>query len=416
MSIIDDRIVDPHLGMAMPEKGYLRDFIEHGCHVSMSPPEFFLAAGLAQISAMLANRATVRLGGRNYPPHLWVILLGPAGAKKSTALALAARILDEALPISTLFPQETSREQLWTTLSTRPTGLMILSEFLAFLSKASRDYMAGLKEDLCEIWDSPEKMERALRSGTTLVRKPAVSIGGAAVPEALGEWVKQRDLSGGFLSRFLFVPQTTPLAYKGLDMNGDAGHSKLTRWLHELYEELPPADKPVRVRFGPEAAARWETYDREILDLPTPLELSGFAGRCGVYALKAAMCYAYAETGNLVPEEHHVDMACGFVEYSRRQVWQMLEDLDPSRDAQDLRRAKATIARLAGSDGWVPSREVMRSIHLVRRRFDEIMDTLASTEQIEVRTTRPEDGGRPSQEVRVSSPVLSHGKVTRDKT
>jgi hypothetical protein len=53
-------------------------------------------------------------------------------------------------------------------LSKRPAGYMEMSEFGAFLASSKRDYMAGIREDLCDIFDSPTLLSTRTKSRPTM--------------------------------------------------------------------------------------------------------------------------------------------------------------------------------------------------------------------------------------------------------
>lgn len=395
------------VGAAIPERGYLKSYIEFASQGTMAPPEFHLACGLAQMAALLGNKVVFQLGRHSYPAAIWIVLLGKAGAKKSSAIALATRLLDAATESKLRLPEESSREALLNLLADKPEGYIAWSEFLGFLKKAKLEYMSGIKEGLCEVFDSPLQMSRQLRSGSTTIRRPAVTVLGGAVTDAMGEWVKRGDLEGGFLSRFLFVPQTSKVEYVGLSPQSyDPREDDLIAGLSRAKRMIPTmASGPEVVVIQDEARKVWEGYDRPMTEKDVPLEFSGFANRLGLYALKLSLCYALAE-GRLSPTADDMWNAVTFVEYARIQTEELVADAFVSTiDSSEIRRLRELLRVMTNGhpDGWVRRAELLRRAKLTAWKFDRIAETLLQSGDWEETLQKHESGGRPARLYRVYS-------------
>jgi hypothetical protein len=379
--------------VAIPERGYLRAYTEFASAGTMAPPEFHLACGLAQMATLLSNRVVFELGRHPYPAALWLVLLGKAGTKKSSAISLATHLLDMATDGKYRLPKEATRESLFSLLGARPTGYMPMSEFLGFLERSKLEYMSAIKEDLCDIFDHPAKMERRLQSGSTYVSWPAVTIMGAAVTDSLAEWVRRKDLAGGFLSRFLFIPQVSPVTYIGLDSKGpDPREDDLIAGLIRAKHMVPTQTHHVRI--PPDARKVWEDYDKPMTEADVPVEFSGFANRLGLYALKLSLCYALAE-GRLEPSKEDMWNAIMFVEFSRTQVEDLVQNVfTGSKEGAELFKLRDLMTRMANGhpEGWLDRRDVLRRSHLKVWNFDRVMETLEATGEVETDTVKPETG------------------------
>lgn len=401
-----DPQVNPTLEAAIPEGGYLARYIDYGTEVTMAPPEFHLAAGLAQISTILRNEVGFYLGGRFHPTHLWMVMLGKAGAKKSSAISLATGLLTETGAEFRL-PSETSREALWDVLARQPCGVLELTEFMGFIQTSNRDYQAGLKEDLIQFFDSLDIHQRELKSGQITVRRPAVTILGAAVTDVVVEWVRARDLAGGFLSRFLFVPQTTGVAYKGMT---DPSYGDVRYELRNELLDIQHAKQERRrasggehllVSFTAEAQEAWERYDEASLNDPAAQspEFSGFYSRSGLYSLKIAILNAIAEKCWTV-EIDHVLRAVAFVDYCRDQIIRVVDErMTSSKEGLDIVRVHSLLTRLGGAAEWVPYSQVLKRSHMTSRHLADIISTMDESGRIEVRTT---EDVRPRKELRLA--------------
>ena len=398
--------MNAYLEAAIPETGYVHDYVEWASRTSMSPPEFHLAACLAQMATLCGNRILLPpIGGKAYPPHLWLVLLGRAGAaRKSSAISLATSMLAEVGDYR--LPTEMTREAMWALLSERPTGIIEMTEFMSFLHAARHDYMSGIEADMCRWFDSPPAEERVLRSERYIVRSPAVTILGAAVARTLAEYTRAREFEGGFLSRFLFVPQTSSVSYRGMTEFTDPMRRELVERLRAI-ARAPELSGPVSVvTFGAEAYRHWEVYDRTLAASEELImdELSGFASRAGVYAAKLAVCYALGRSGSVVPTAADVDNATALVDYCRGQLDDLLASVDAaaSVDGRDIMHTLRHLRRLvlANGNSWIPYSALLRATHFKTRRLEDVVGTLVDSGTIEMRVEQPAVG-RPRKDVRL---------------
>jgi hypothetical protein len=382
--------MDVDLSLAIPTRGYLRDYVALATQTRMSPPEFHLACGLAQMATIMGNRVLIRGLMRNpIPPHSWFVLLAGAGQRKTTSVALAKDLLRKAIGSDAILPEEFTPEALWQRLSQRSAGLLTIAEFAGFLQHAGVEYMSSIKEDLCKFFDSAPEEKRELRKETFIVRQPSVSIIGATVPERLGDLVRGADVYGGFFSRFLFVHQVTPVPYIGLmseetDRAWDIMEAKLRKLaMHEALH----GPRPIEVRFSPEAREMWESYDEDAYVKGQRAELASFFARAGTYVLKLAYCYAFA-VGSLVPEPADVRHAIAFVDFCRKRTLTLLEaELADTKDARDFRRVRRVLASIGDESGWVARSELLRKSRMKSRQLDELLADMEQTEEIERRET-----------------------------
>ncbi len=380
----------------IPEKGYLRSYVDYGTSVTMAPPEYHLVCGLAQMGALMGNRVSFALGGHLYPPHLWIVLLGRAGAKKSSAINLATSLLDEATEGKLRLPQEQTREALWASLVERPTGYLALSELMAFLERCKRDYMAGIQEDLCDLFDAPLIRERKLKQSSYTVKRPAITILGRAVTDVFTSWIRSKDIAGGFLSRFVFVPQVSDVDYIGMIAPEDNDRSRIAQHLRDLAGFVPV--HPSSLSFPPDARQAWEEYDQEQHRLDYPEELSGFQNRVGVYAAKLTLCFALAEE-TLIPTVEHVERAGFFMEWAKSHLQRlMLLGAGVGRDGEDIKRLMRIIQGSTQGGGWAPREAILRRSGLLASRLDQLLTTM--TESLLLEERHIATGGRPRREVR----------------
>jgi hypothetical protein len=139
-----------------------------------------------------------------------VLEVGPSSFyRKSTCITKARRTiarLSEGDQQSILLPDEFSREAFLKRLSERWQGLLTYSEFSGALATFGRDYMAGTKELLSDLYDCPETYVRMIGSQTWTLKHVCLSIFAASQTDWFLEKLKAGDLRGGFLARFSYWP------------------------------------------------------------------------------------------------------------------------------------------------------------------------------------------------------------------
>jgi hypothetical protein len=159
----DLRAAKVRMGAAMPDDGWLHDYLRAVTPLTDAPVEFHLVSGLCALAAAVGNRLWTVSWGQSVYPHLWVVLVAPSSFwRKSTSINQAEALLREASPTS-VYPSDFSREKFLRILAEQPGGVLTLKEFGGFLATLGRDYMGGMKENLTELYDGPDVFTRALQ-------------------------------------------------------------------------------------------------------------------------------------------------------------------------------------------------------------------------------------------------------------
>ncbi len=147
-------------------------------------------------------------------PNMFIVIIGPAGCRKGTAMWPAAQMVTQ-LGVK-LSAQAVTREALIRNLVTceksiiHPSGetethssLTVYSEELAvFLG----DRNIQLIRDLCDWYDCKDTWTyETVGRGEEVVQKLWVNLVGATTPTILGEMLTAEAIGGGFTSRCVFV-------------------------------------------------------------------------------------------------------------------------------------------------------------------------------------------------------------------
>lgn len=216
---------------------FAQAFTEWAARKTNTPENFLSYAAISVCAAALENRVYVDMEwGRTFP-SCWIAFVGSSEVRKSTAVNLACDLLIAAKQDIEL-PQDFSREALVEHLSHRPHGLLRWSEMGMALESFSKDYNAGVLSTLTDIWDSRANMTRLTKSaGLVQIKYPALSILAAGKLRWLQEFVKPRQIGGGFIGRWMFVLETKNQGYRPLfSKNGSTEAGRIQR--QSLVEHL----------------------------------------------------------------------------------------------------------------------------------------------------------------------------------
>jgi len=398
----DLRAAKTRLGLALPDEGWLSDYLRAVTPLTDAPAEFHLVSGLCALSAAIGNGLHTREWGQNVFPHLWAVLVAPSSFwRKSTAIGQAERFVRDYAPERT-YPSDFSREKLLALFGERPAGLMTLKEFGGFLAMLGRDYMGGTKEMLTELYDGPDRYTRALKKDEVVVERPAITLLGATTLDWLEGKITEGDLQGGFLARFLFVTAREKGSPKGLTGDMDPVLKvRLGESLHGIWER-PPAS----ISYTPEARQAYDDWmlgwEAEVMATPHRADLSGFAVRLQTYALKLAMLYRASATAYDDAAEYSlidvasVEAAIAYVRHLWSSVAALIDEkIAITKEARELRR----VLGIVGS-GATRS-QVLKLSKLKARDFDQVVDTLVQSHELHRARVRASDVGIEKERDRV---------------
>lgn len=180
------------------------------------PQSYHIWTCLSVIGAALQRKVYLRWGFKTLYPNIYVVLIGPSGCRKGTAMNIGKNLLQEINGIL-MASESTTREALirdmkdGITTFTDPTDQMlkfhssvtVFSEELSvFLGQQNIKFLA----DLTDWFDASDQWTyRTKGSGTDKLVGVCVNILGATAPDWLRSILPQEAFGGGFTSRVIFV-------------------------------------------------------------------------------------------------------------------------------------------------------------------------------------------------------------------
>lgn len=194
--------------------GFLSRWLDY-CEPFEFPDSYALYSLLACASAAINGRIIVNPVTEPSPhPNVFVVLYGPSGARKGSAMRQALGLLSEAVPDTPVLPDDFTMEALWSELSKqsqesgRCAGLVVQEEFADLIGGA--DYALRNSKLLTKLWDCRPVATRLTHAHSLeTVKNPYITMLASSSPDWL-ETVDPKTLAGGFLRRLLLIVEYTP--------------------------------------------------------------------------------------------------------------------------------------------------------------------------------------------------------------
>lgn len=365
-----------------------------------SPRAFHIWSLLGAAAALLGKNAELRMGAfLTVRPNLFVVIIGPPAARKSTPINMVENLLAgtslnfgptdtggqrhglmSALQGLTRFQSRELRTGFGHVVVPRmlhprpPSDLALFSAELGRLWGSSNREMSDFFVDLYD----GQGIDYETKASQTKIEHPLVTLLGATTPSSLAAMLPENAATHGILTRILFV-------------YGDTNHKQVPippdpteEWL-ELRRKVTDRFKWIdnnRMDFGLSVAARqaYESLYNYVPRLEDP-RLDAYQGRRAGILLKVAMCIAALRADTWV------------IESDVRLAHELLADIEPTfhKALEFFGRNKTYMARqiviqfLKGKPGEsAPVDDVISAMatEMNRREAEEVLMAMAANREI----------------------------------
>ena len=257
-------------------------------------------------------------------PNLYVILSGPSGAGKTSAMREALPFIAQTgIKVS---PAKVTAARLMQDLGESsvlgPDGLPVTpyliysEEFPAFLGMQA--YESGLIADLTTLYDCPSLLAKETKSqGFDTIHNPYIVLCAGTTPQGTFDVLPPGTVCQGFTARLMFVHST----YSGkpvADKPWGEKQQKLFAFLTADLARIMALKGPMQV--SPLTKAVWKDYydlgRRELESIDARIQ--GYISRKPFYARKLMTLLSLAESDKMVIESQHLEQAI-----------KILDELDP---------------------------------------------------------------------------------------
>jgi hypothetical protein len=360
--------------------------------------------------------------GEDVHPNFYVMIVAISTYfHKTTSLRLVEKMLQRTMPHMHL-PEPGSPENLLAQLAgnldllenmhtrdkdryrkglTRFAGqrLIIRDELSGLFRSMGKDYMAGMKERIMQMYDGSDELPVSTNTkGILIVKETALSIVGTTTPAGLSAAVTADDWRDGSLARFVLITPEPDFKDRPID-GSDERPDALDAVIRNLHTKLPEPpdftsseDRPERWAITIHPYQHFLAYSKAMRSMTasgTGLDdrLRALYGRHPVKALKVAITLAaldWAQAGSIgrpEVENRHWFRAQQIAEAWRASAHRCLKDLSMSSYAEAEMRVRNYLARFP--EGATRT-QLLKGTDLAKRTMDEVIETLVEAGEIDV--------------------------------
>lgn len=371
---------------ALPDRGWLRRYVEHGASITDCHLGFHIVAGLAVLSQSVPISYLIPDG--YIRANVYGLIVGESTeSRKTTAVNIAERVLKLAKP-EAVMSNVGSEQRLVDSIVENPQQLLFIGEGGSFLGQMESGYLRNMKERLAEIYDCRRLARETVKGKKISQDDPRLSLLIGIADSFLEAHTEDADWTGGFLARFFTIYGKRERTRRRAGSN----EQEEVQLAEELKRLLPfqsgdafgPRMSGVCLGLDEGADKLWGEWFDQTSKINAARTVKSAVGRSQGMALKIAGLLAWdfgmARTGSdwYITEEV-LRPALAITDLHISSVLTIGETISTDRDMRILRRVLQTI----GPDP-TPVSAIYRNAQVTQRIGDEMIKTLMTHKRIEL--------------------------------
>ena len=303
---------------------------------------------------------------------MYVILVGPAGARKSVATSIGMSIANK-LNLKR-FSDKITGAALLKDLSENPEtlmlkggkGVMVVTPMIIYASElgvfmGADAYGSGVIADLTDLFDCPsEWKKKTIARGEEIIAAPYVNLLAASTPQTLKDVVPPGAVGQGFTSRVLFVwasgrRKRVPIPHWGQEYE---------MLLNNLVADLKHISSlQGKFQFSSDGL---KAYTSHYMNHPEPEDefederLRNYASRKDVHMLKLAQILSLAANDSLIIGEREIKTSIEALEWLDKGLPAVFAGHGSSTTSEDVVRIFKQIANATLRIGFVTHAEIVK--------------------------------------------------------
>lgn len=366
-------------------------------------PNYHLWSGLAALSSIVSRRVWVPQGYFNVYPNLYIVLLGPPGNKKTTAMNIAKGVVREmkAIPFSAECQTKESlvkelkeytrsfklkevdgveRSEFYTPISIFVTEL---SQFLGPNSGHMIDFLVTVYD--AKVYDLNTK-----NKGGAVIEGPYVTILACTTPEWVTTYLKTDIITGGFTRRTIFVLEFEdgdPIPFPVITNEQAEAYKRVISYGQELMKTSGP------FVWDPDAEQFYSHWYRT-REIPKDPTTRGYFKTKPGQLLKIAMLLSLSKSPDLVMRKDSLEAGLALLDKMEVNLPKVFQGMGRN----ELNSVASKILELLESTGPIPEKKLVQLMYreATTPELFQVMNHLRETDRI-IRAETPAKDGEPKR-------------------
>ncbi len=299
----------------VPKRGFFPDYVRYASQLTDAPEAYHVAAALGIHSAICANYAEVAFPAQSpdgrllyswSPIHVWLLIVGPSGDRKSTALHLA---YDVGKPMTDAQRAGigSSPEGTFDFVSHIPDALFFFPEGAAMFTQFNAPYWQHALGLFCDLFDGKD-IKRQLSGNRTkanpnplpieiTITRPRVSLISGVATDHLDN-TRKTDWTGGLIGRMILMYSEREKHMPISGLVDIVKQKQLNEWLTATRNALTGLNgKVMQVGIRQDAADAYAAWSKKIDMTVTkkPAKVRALFNRLPQHVLRVAANYALGQ-------------------------------------------------------------------------------------------------------------------------
>jgi hypothetical protein len=329
----------------IPAGGFFPQYLKWVERLTDAPGIYHVSSALAVLSAVASPFVKGKFDfvaqdgsmmSSVFPTHLWSLIVGPSGDRKSTAMkfgiAAGAPVIPDISEISG------SPEAAFSMVAQKPNVMFYHSEGSTLFSQLQASYWQQGQGFLCDLYDGREypPYKRTLSGIATkkepnpqvreiTITKPRVTMLIGIAPDLLDQ-SRKSDWTGGLIGRMLVVYGECARYDETPERDDRQGMMMQTAWLSKLQHDLfdyvrGNGGQEMDIKIRPEALQTYMNWARDLnaATQSRPAKIRPLFRRLPVHVIRVACLYAVSQYHDMITLETMLP-AIRLGDYSRRSI------------------------------------------------------------------------------------------------
>lgn len=356
-----------------------------------SPLPYLQWVALATVAGAAQRKIYMDMLYFTVPSNMYVVLVGPPGSKKTTAIRQGKKLLAK-VPGINLTSDAPSVAGIMQEFSEIPNPAhQSLNAFIYEMSSLyenAKDSMSGF---LTAIYDGDDDyIKRTRVGGKEHITAPWLHLVAGTTPTWLADNLSRAALEGGLVARTLYI-YSDEIILKSSRPKRMPHHERLREDLAHDLAHISALSGEFDFEGGENGEA-FQWFDAWYLDkrrIPQPYDnrTHGYFIRKPIHLLKVAMALALARGDRLVLDKDTLLLAKAFLESIEPGMKKALAAVGGNRSANDLERIENQIAE-SGKKGIAYADLLAANMHAVdKKMLDAILESLIAMGTVEQKVT-----------------------------